>query len=103
MLIRAVTIRGTVDERELKLYRTVKVVQKLAPTVEYCRLVFVRAEHIVNIRKTNSLRIRPITSPADSVREHSLKRDGVLRREILGLTFCEIYKAIPPFRILPAS
>ena len=105
MLIRAVTIRRAIDERELKLYRTVKVIQKLTPTVEYRRLVFIRAEHIVYIRESDRLRIRSVARPADSIWEHSLKRNGVLR----GQTFLLISSALfqlcfaPPRIISSAS
>ena len=41
MFIRVLTVSGAVDERKLKTDGTVKVVQKVAPSVKYCGFVFV--------------------------------------------------------------
>ena len=55
MLIRVLTVSGAVDERKLKTDGTVKVVQKVAPSVKYCGFVFVGVQHIVDVVKTNGL------------------------------------------------
>ena len=92
MLIRILSVSGTVDERKLEADGAVEVIQEVAPPIKYCGFVFIGVQHIVDIVKAYGFRIAVVPCAADTVREHSLKRDGVLRRHLslIGIfMFCD--------------
>ena len=92
MFIRILSVGGTVDERKLETDGAVEVIQEVAPPVKNRGFVFIGVQHIVNVVKANSFRIAVVPCSADSIREHPLKRDGVLRGHlslISILVFCD--------------
>ena len=92
MFIRILSVSGAVDERKLETDGAVEVIQKIAPSVKYCGFVFVCIKHIVYVVKAYGFRIAVVPCAADSVWEHSLKRNGVLRGHLslIGIfMFCD--------------
>ena len=67
-----------VDKGQLELYRTVKVVEKVAPAVEDGGFVFVLIQLIVDVLKLDGFRKVGVFDTADPVGIHLLKRDTVL-------------------------
>ena len=78
MLIRILSVSGAVDERKLETDGAVEVIQEVAPSVKYCGFVFVCVKHIVDVVKAYGFRIAVVPCAAESVREHPLKRNGIL-------------------------
>ena len=58
----------------------VKVIEEVAPCVKDGRLVLVLVELVIDILKLHRFAVIVICHPADTVREHPLKRNGILRR-----------------------
>ena len=79
-------VGSRVDERELKTDRGVKVIEEVAPGVKYGVLVLVLTQLVVNVLKLYGLAVKMALHAAYPVREHSLKRDAVLRGEHGGGT-----------------
>ena len=112
-------ICGRVPEAELKTYRGIKIVEKVAPAVEDGVLVLALAQLVVDVLELNSFAVEFALHAADAVREHSLERNAVLRGEhgggalgggnsrahlapLSAVKFCERFYA-PPDLTCPAS
>ena len=121
MLIGILTVRGTVNEGKLKLDGGIEIVEEVAPPVENGGFVLVGVQHIVDIRKTDGFRISGVIDAADSVGEHPLKRNTVLRGHpvfvfyfVFGNNrfnlfpftscqrFCHAVRYTPPGQVCPA-
>ncbi len=72
--------RRKVQKRKLKPDRAVEIVEEITPSIKNGRLILILVELIVDVLKLNRFRIIAVSYTADSVREHTLKRDAVLRR-----------------------
>lgn len=62
------------------MHTAVKEIEKSTPLVKNGRLILLCRQLIVDILKLQCLRVVTVIHTADPVREHSLKRDGLLRR-----------------------
>ena len=58
----------------------VKIIEEVAPRIEDCGLVLVLVELIIDVLKLHRFAVIVICHPADTVREHPLKGNGILRR-----------------------
>ena len=58
--------------------RAVKIIEEITPPLKDCRLIFVLGELIVDVLKLNRLGVIAVSDTADSIREHSLKGNGLL-------------------------
>ena len=67
-----------VQERQLELNRTVKVIQEVTPALKNSGFILILAELVVNILELDSFGIVIVAHTADTVRPHSLIRDAVL-------------------------
>ena len=76
----AVLVSGEVYERELKMDGAVKIIEEVAPRIEDRGLVLVLVELIIDVLKLHRFAVIVICHPADAVREHPLKGNGILRR-----------------------
>ena len=76
----AVLVSGEVYERELKMDGAVKIIEEVAPRIEDRGLVLVLVELIIDVLKLHRFAVIVIRYPADTVREHPLKGNGILRR-----------------------
>ena len=118
---KAVLCGGQVQKRELKANGAVEVVEEIAPRFKDGGLVLVLIELIVDVLKLDGFGVIVVFHPAYPVREHTLKWDTVLRRQLflilpfrscdggLDLLFLGAGQLslggqyeIPPYRDLPA-
>ena len=58
----------------------VKVIEEITPRIEYRGFVLVLIELIIDVLKLHRFAVIVICYPADAVREHPLKGNGILRR-----------------------
>ena len=58
----------------------VKIIEEVAPRIEDRGLVLVLVELIIDVLKLHRFAVIVIRYPADPVREHPLKGNGILRR-----------------------
>ena len=85
----AVLVGGKVYEGELKMDGAVKVIEEITPRIEDRGFVFVLIELIIDVLKLHCFAVIVICHPADAVREHPLKGNGILRRLMLFVcVFC---------------
>ena len=76
----AVLVGGKIYKGELKMDGTVKIIEEVAPRIEDRGLVLVLVELIIDVLKLHRFAVIVICHPADAVREHPLKGNGILRR-----------------------
>lgn len=100
----------------------VEVIEEVAPAAENGRFILVLVQLVVDILKLNRFGIIVIRYPADAVREHPLKRNGILcgfvsfvlsssifdrSFNLLSFRSCELVClgqcAVPPYLICPAA
>ena len=77
-LLKAVRIRRHIHKGKLKVDGTVEKIQESTPLFKNRRFILLLGQLIVNILKLDCLCVVIIPYPADPVREHPLKRDGLL-------------------------
>ena len=77
-LFKALSIGTQVHKGKLKVNGTVKEIQETAPLIEDGSLIFLLCQLIVDVLKLNRLGVIAVSDTADSIREHSLKGNGLL-------------------------
>ena len=77
---KALHISSHIHKGQLKVDGAIKEVQEAAPFLKNRSLVLLLSQLIVDVLKLNGFRVIAITYPADAVRKHPLKRDGLLCR-----------------------
>ena len=82
----AVLVGGEVYERELKMDGAVKIIEEVAPRIEDRGLVLVLVELIIDVLKLHRFAVIVVCDPANTVREHPLKGNGILRRLMLSVS-----------------
>ena len=78
--LEALSIRQHVHEAQFKMDGAVEKVQETAPFLEDRGLVLLLGQLIVDVLELNGLRIIVAGHPADPVREHPVKGNGLLGR-----------------------
>lgn len=58
----------------------IKIIEEVTPRIKDCGLVLVLVELVIDVLKLHRFAVIVICHPADAVREHPLKWDGILRR-----------------------
>ena len=68
-----------VDKRQLEMDGAVEVIEKITPVFKNSVLVLILCKLIIDIIKSNGLRIRPILHTADTITPHFTVSNGFLR------------------------
>ena len=87
---KALHISSHIHKGQLKVDGAVKEVQEAAPFLKNGSFVLLLSQLVVDVLKLNGFRVITVTDPTDAVREHPLKRDGLL---------CRAGNAIIPLRL----
>ena len=82
----AVLVSGEVYEGELKMDGAVKIIEEVAPRIEDRGLVLVLVELIIDVLKLHRFAVIVVCDPANTVRDHPLKGNGILRRLMLSVS-----------------
>ena len=77
-LLKAFCIRRHIHKGKLEVDGAVEKVQKSTPLFKNRRFILLLGQLVVDILKLDCLCVVVVPYPADSVREHPLKRDGLL-------------------------
>ena len=77
-LFKALRIGTHVHKGQLKLNRAVEEIQETAPFIENGGFILLLCQLIVDVLKLYGLGVVAVCDPADTVREHSLKGNGLL-------------------------
>ena len=75
----AVLVGSEIHKGKLEVDGAVKVIEEVAPCVKDGRLVLVLVELIIDVLKLHRFAVIVVCHPADAVRKHPLKRNGILR------------------------
>ena len=68
-----------IDERQLEVDGTVKIVEKIAPAFKDAGFVFILCQLVIDIIETDSFRKPAVLAVADTVTVHCFVRDTALR------------------------
>ena len=79
VLLKELCIRCHVHKGQLKADGAVEEVQEGAPLLEDSSFILLLGQLIVDVLILNGFGVIPVADAADAIREHSLKRDGLLR------------------------
>ena len=77
-LFKALRIGTHVHKGQLKLNRAVEEIQETAPLIENGGFILLLCQLIVDVLKLNGFGVVAVCDPADTVREHPLKGNGLL-------------------------
>lgn len=77
---KGVGIGGAVHKGKLKVDAGIEEMQEGAPLIEDCGLILLLGQLVVHIPELNGLAVIPGRDPANAIRKHPLKRDGLLGR-----------------------
>lgn len=88
----AFSVSRQIYKGKLESDRRIEVVEKIAPAVEDGHFILILIELVVDVLKLHRLGVVVVGYAADTVREHPLKGDAVLRRFLFlirALCFCD--------------
>ena len=78
-LFKGIRISRHIHERQLKMDAGIKEIQEGTPFLKDCGFILLLRQLIVDVLELNCFGVIPICNTANAVREHTLKRDGLLR------------------------